>query len=91
MHNKAETTQKLKEFVKEVTNQFETSLKTIRTDNGTEFLNTELNTFLKELDIKHQLSCPYTPQQNSVVERKHRHILDIARCLMFQSKIPESY
>lgn len=83
MHNKGETSQKLKEFIKEAINQFNVSLKTIRSDNGTEFLNTELKIFLKDLGIKHQLSCPYTPQQNSVVERKHRHIIDIARCLMF--------
>lgn len=91
LHNKGETTQKLKYFIKEAINQFDTPIKIIRTDNDTEFLNDELQKFLKELGIKHQLSCPYTPQQNSVVERKHRHILDIARCLMFQSKTPEEY
>lgn len=47
------TTQKLKEFIKEATDQFDTSLKIIRTDNGTEFLSTELQTFLKELGIKY--------------------------------------
>lgn len=91
LQNKGETTQKLKTFIKEAQNQFDTNVKIIRTDNGTEFINSKLQNLLKELGIRHQLSCPYTSQQNSVVERKHRHILDIARCLMFQSATPDIY
>lgn len=47
--------------MKEAINQFETTIKIIRTDNGTKFLNSELQNFLRELGIKHQLSFPYTP------------------------------
>ena len=55
-------------------------------DNGTEFI--PIRTFLQNQRIELQTSCIYTPQQNGVVERKHRHILNVARSLMFQSNVP---
>lgn len=47
--------------------------------------------FYQENDIIHQLSCIETPEQNGRVERKHQHLLNVARSLMFQSKLPLSY
>ena len=71
--------------------QFGAHVKVVRSDNGTEFFNSQCIKLFHELGILHQSSCSYTPQQNGVVERKHRHILNIARAIIFQSKLPIRY
>jgi transposase InsO family protein len=58
-------------------------IKKIRSDNGTEFKNSQIEGFLEEEGIKHEFSSPYTPQQNNVVERKNITLMDMAR-IMFE-------
>ncbi|RVW98402.1 Retrovirus-related Pol polyprotein from transposon TNT 1-94 [Vitis vinifera] len=65
------------EFLAYVDNQFSTSIKTLHTDSGGEYLSTEFQAFLASKGIIHQRSCPSTPQQNGVAERKNRHLLDV--------------
>ncbi|GKA13000.1 retrovirus-related pol polyprotein from transposon TNT 1-94 [Tanacetum coccineum] len=54
----------------------------IRTDRGTEFLNKTLNAFFKEEGIEHQTSTPRTPEQNGVVERRNRTLVEAARTML---------
>ena len=58
-----------------VENQFGSKIKTLRTDGGGEYISNLFKSFCLDHGIQHQLSCPYTPQQNGVVERKHKHIV----------------
>jgi len=76
----------LKNFISLVERQFSTKIKTIRSDNGTEFVC--LSSFFVDHGIIHETSCVGTPQQNGRVERKHRHILNVARALRFQARLP---
>lgn len=71
-----------------VQTQFSKPIKIVRTDNALDFFKAECTTLFSSLGVIHQSSCSYTPQQNGVVERKHRHILNIARSLRFQSSLP---
>jgi hypothetical protein len=88
MKAKSETRGLLRNFIAYVQTQFNTFVKAIWSDNGLEF---NMYDFYAEHGILHQISCVETPQQNSVVERKHRHILNVARCILFNSNIPRSY
>ncbi|KAE8733468.1 hypothetical protein F3Y22_tig00001120pilonHSYRG00022 [Hibiscus syriacus] len=71
-------------FISMIKKQFELDIKFFRSDNAPELKFTELFT---SLGILHQFSCVETPQQNSVVKRKHQHLLVVARALYFQSKV----
>jgi len=73
----------LKAFSTFVEKQFGTTIKIIRTDNGLEFKDNSALEFYKDRDIVHQTSCVDTSQQNGVVGRKHQHILQISRALIF--------
>ena len=69
--------------MKRAQNQFDMRVKKVRSDNGYEFKNTNLEEYLDEEGISHEFSVPYTPQQNGIVERKNRTLIETARlCLM---------
>lgn len=78
----------LKKILLIINNHFGANIKYLISDNGTEFCNTKCDSLLSSYGISHQTSCPYTPQQNGIVEIKHRHILEVARALKFQSGVP---
>lgn len=65
-------------------------IKKIRIDNGRKYLSKEFNEFLEEEGIKRQLSIEYCPQQNRVAERANRTLMEMARCMLLQSGVPES-
>lgn len=81
----------LQAFINLVETQFETKVKCIRSDNGMEFSDTNAAQYYKDKGIIHQLSCVERQQQNGVVERKHKHLLEVARALMLQSNLPEEF
>ncbi|KAL2226638.1 UNVERIFIED_CONTAM: Retrovirus-related Pol polyprotein from transposon RE1 [Sesamum indicum] len=78
-------------FLAMVKTQFHTSVKCIRSDNGFEFNNSQCQSLFLSYGIINQTSCSYTPQQNGVVERKHRHVLQVARALLFQAHLPQKF
>jgi transposase InsO family protein len=69
----------------------ERKIKTVRSDNGTEYTSHYLEDFLKHEGIRHELTVEYTPQQNGVAERKNRSLVETARCLMIQSGLSASF
>jgi transposase InsO family protein len=70
LQDKSETQEVLKKFLRRTQNEFDAKVKKIRSDNDTEFKNTQVEDFLDEEGINHEFSAPYTPQQNGLAERR---------------------
>jgi transposase InsO family protein len=86
LQEKSQTQETLKRFLRRAQNEFGLRIKKIRSDNGTEFKNSQIEGFLEEEGIKHEFSSPYTPQQNGVVERNNMTLLDMARTMLDEYK-----
>jgi len=61
----------------------------LRTDNALECIKNDVSFFCSKNEIIHQTFCSHTSQQNSVVECKQRHILNVARTLMIHMHVPK--
>ena len=81
----------LESFITYIEVQHNSRVQIVRSDNGQEFGDDHAISYYNNKDIIHQTSCVDTPQQNGVVERKHKHLLEIARALMFQAKLPYKF
>ncbi|GJT08244.1 putative ribonuclease H-like domain-containing protein [Tanacetum coccineum] len=88
---KDETSEILKIFIKEVENLVDKKVKIIRSDNGTEFKNKVMDDFCREKGIKREYSVARTPQQNGVAERKNRTLIEAARTMLADSKLPTTF
>ncbi|KAM2798566.1 hypothetical protein COP1_003513 [Malus domestica] len=91
MKQKSDVGQIFQQFYRMIGNQFSLPIKVLRSDNGGEYLNFELSQFFAEHGILHETTCPQTPQQNGVAERKNRHILETTRALLIGAHAPHAY
>ncbi|GKD16562.1 retrovirus-related pol polyprotein from transposon TNT 1-94, partial [Tanacetum coccineum] len=88
LRSKDETPEVLKDFLKMIQPNLQAQVITIRTDKGIEFLNKTLHAYFKEEGIEHQTSTPRTPEQNGIVERRNRTLVEVVRTLLLASKLP---
>ncbi|KAK1616000.1 hypothetical protein QYE76_021517, partial [Lolium multiflorum] len=91
LKSKDETHREFITFAKKAQRMYESEIKAIRTDNGTEFKNYTMQEFVDDEGIKHEFSAPYTPQQNGVVERKNRTIIEMARTMLSEFNSPHNF
>nr|GFA43812.1 putative ribonuclease H-like domain-containing protein [Tanacetum cinerariifolium] len=91
MGTKDETFYILKDFIALIVNQLNKKVKAIRCDNDTEFRNAKLIALCEEKGIKRDYSNARTPQQNGVAERKNRILIEAARSMLDDSKLPTMF
>jgi hypothetical protein len=83
---KSEVFQKFHEFQKMVERQFDRKILAMQTDWGGEYQ--KLNSFFSQVGIFHHVSCPHAHQQNWVIERKHRHIVEVGYPFLLMPQCP---
>jgi hypothetical protein len=91
MKSKSQALERFKEYKVMVENQTRMKLKILRTDNGGEFISKEFQDYLKRSGIVHQRTVPRTPQQNGVVERYNRTLVEMARCMIHYANLPYKF
>ena len=79
MNNKDEFFSKFKEFKSLIENHTEKKINAFRSDNGGEFTSNEFNEICQYSGIMREFSTPYNPQQNGIVERNNRTIMEAVR------------
>nr|XP_009802348.1 PREDICTED: uncharacterized protein LOC104247899 [Nicotiana sylvestris] len=75
-------------FCAQIKNQSGVSICIFHSDNTLEYESSQFQQFMSCHGIIHQTSCPYTPQQNGVAKRKNRHLIETARTLLIESRVP---
>lgn len=91
LKSKAEVFSKFVAYKKMVENQLESTIKIVRSDNGTEYVNKNFEQLFAECGIKHEKSTPHSPQQNGLSERMNRTILEKTRCMLLDSRLPKHF
>lgn len=87
MRHKSEALSKFKEFCAMVENQTGNKVKSLRTDNGREYVNEGFTVFLRSKGVIHECTAPYTPQQNGQSERDMRTIVECARSMLLHKNV----
>nr|GEW45965.1 retrovirus-related Pol polyprotein from transposon TNT 1-94 [Tanacetum cinerariifolium] len=88
LRSKDEAPEVIIKFLKRFTVLLQSPVIIIRTDNDTEFKNQVLKEYFDTVGISHQMSSVRTPQQNGVVERRNRTLVEAARTMLIFSRAP---
>ncbi|GKD11057.1 retrovirus-related pol polyprotein from transposon TNT 1-94 [Tanacetum coccineum] len=88
LRTKDETPEVIKKFIILTQRALNATVRYLRTDNGTEFVNKTLTEFCESVGITHNTSVPRTPQQNGVVERRNQTLMEAARTMLIFAKAP---
>jgi transposase InsO family protein len=91
LHDKSETQEVLKKFLKRPQIEIDVKVNKIRSDNGSEFKNTQVADYVDQEGIKHEFSAPYTPQQNGVAKRNNRTLIESARTMLDEYKASDRF
>ena len=91
LKEKDQAFQKFKDWKALVEKSSNYTLKILRSNNGGEYVSTDLDNFLKSEGVVHQTTVPGTPQQNGVTERLNRTLVESVRSILAHAKLPQKF
>ncbi|GBM98016.1 Retrovirus-related Pol polyprotein from transposon TNT 1-94 [Araneus ventricosus] len=91
LRSKDEVKSAFLEFKAYIENKLNCKIKTLRTDQGLEYVGPNFKHYLVKNGIKRERTCAYTPQMNGIAERENRTLVSMARCLLLQSGLPMKF
>lgn len=89
LKTKDESFQVFKDFREKVETETDEKIKVFRTDRGGEFLSKEFTDYCRRTGLERHYTAPYSPQQNGVVERRNRTVLEMVRCNLKTMQMPD--
>ena len=89
LKKKSEVFTRFKEWKVLVEKSIDRKLKSIRTDNGGEYVSNEFQDYLRTEGVKHERSISKNPEQNGVAERMNRTLVETVRSMLADSKLPK--
>ena len=91
MRKKSEVFGHFQRFKAEVKKTTGRHVRCLRSNEGKEYFSDEFTAYLHKEGIRREFSCRHTPQQNSILERKNWHIIEVARAMMNEKNLPKWY
>lgn len=91
LKSKSEAELKIKQFIEFTISSYNKKPKIIRSDRGREYVNNNLELYLKNQGIRVQYTAPYTPEQNGVAERKNRSLVEMTGCMIIDAGMDKIY
>lgn len=91
LKNKDDLTKTFEEWHKKVTTQSGQTVKSLRSDNGGEYIGKHFQAVIKKHGITHERAAPYTPQHNGVAERRNLTLEELARCMLQHAGLGDEF
>lgn len=91
LFQKGEVPQMFRQYLETMEARTNRRIQHLMSDNGGEFVNRVLEDYMGSRGITHRRTVPYTPQQNGIAERMNRTLMDMVRCMLIQSGLPDEF
>lgn len=91
LKNKSEVADHIRDFVRLCETKYKQKPRKFRSDRGGEYINKDIQVFLRKEGIEWEVTAPYTPQQNGVAERKNRTLTEMARTMLSDGNLHNQY